>query len=246
MDRISSVEFALLDDTLGLRLVVHLKPLNIFLTESSSEHILEFCRGIQSTLKSEDDDESFEPVNSEAAIRPRVAVDFVYVSDVELSCRTSSKSLLAPVKYVPSLDIGLSMLLIEDENGLRENDFWSKVQGHYLGELKLRQLIKTNFRNIALISQFLKVGHALISIYQYIKYHDREVSPYLHILKDFILWNLFKAGEFGISVIGDITGALGRPSAHLGYNNLRRNRYFDNLEKKLYLLENGNTDFLKS
>jgi hypothetical protein len=235
-----------LDDTVGLRLVLQVKPLNIFLTESSCELLIEFCRGVQASLGATTPETGELPAQPESSARPSVSVDYIYVSEVELTCRSSSKSMLAPVKYLPSLDLVLSMLLIEDEQLLPEAHFWAKVQKHYLGELKLRQLIKSNFKNVAVIGQLLKVGHALVSIYQYIKYQDREVSPYLHVLKDFILWNLFKAGEFGISIIGDIIGAFGKLQSELGYHNLRRNRYFDNLEKKLYLLESGNMDFLKS
>lgn len=160
-------------------------------------------------MASEGEQEEKPSINQEAAVKPTVSLDYVYVSDIELSCRTSSKSLLALVKYTPTVEINIGMLILESFESLSEHGLWEKVQNHYLAELNLKQLLRANLKNVAVVAQLLKVSHALVSIYQYVKYRDREVGPYLDILKDFILWNLFKAGELGASVVGDLIGALG-------------------------------------
>jgi hypothetical protein len=236
----------LLDDTIGLRLVLNIKPLNLFLTESSSELMIEFCKEAKKVMGQDTKEKLEASTNSETVIGPTISIDYLYVSDIEISCRASSKSLLTPVKYLPTLDIALSMFLVEGQNSMKEKQLWEKIQAHYLGELKLKELLRSNLKNIAVVAQFLKLSHALVSIYQYLKYRDREVSPYLHMLKDFILWNIFKTGELGVSVLGDIFGSLGKLVLIAGYDYLRRNKYFDKLEKKLFLLENGRMDSLKS
>lgn len=199
-----------LDDLHNLRVILTAKPMHIYLSESSTDLLTQFCRTVQSLLAL--NAAVFTPVltSTNATRQPMCSVDFIYISEIQFDCKTSSKSLLTPVKYLPSMRVGLTMLVIENLRLDRRSVLRDVVSKHYLAELTIKKMIRSNAKNLALVVQLFKAGHALIGIYRYARYRDREITECLGELQDFVIWNLCKAGELGASVFSDLLNVLGR------------------------------------
>lgn len=233
------------DDLHNLKLVITIKPLHLYLSESSTDLLINFYKSVQKLLSLNAVASTPVVTPTNAAMKPACTIDYIYISDIQLDLRTSSKSLLTPVKYFPELKLSLPLLFIENKNLDARSELNEKMVNHYMVELTIQKLIKSNAKNLALVSQLFKASHALLGIYRFVRYRNREVTESLVELQDFVLWNLCKAGELGASVFSDFLHIIGRLLSLSGYDQFKNSRYFDKLEKKIFLLENGQIDSLK-
>lgn len=192
-----------------MKVVFFVKPLNLFLSESSTELLNGFQKSVKMLYSINDCSEPQDSSKIEASVKPTWSVDFIYISDIQLNCRTSSKSMLTPVKYLPSIQINLPFFMMEDVHEILEKDAIGAMERHYMVELQVMNLIKSNMKNLALIAQLFKAAHAVMGIYQYARNRNERVGENLSDLQEFFLWNLYKAGELGASVFNDVLNSLG-------------------------------------
>jgi len=170
-------------------------------------------------------------------------LDFYYVSEVQVFCRSSASSLCSPVMYLPNLALRLAVVCAH-QPFLHENSHCSRQQldrylaSHYKSELSPKKLCLDNYQHIGLLSQTARLLRGASMVFQALR--SQETSPLdgLHEMLEGLLWNLLRAGDLSASAVTDLLHSL-------GFRGLEASRLLKKLRSQLFLLDKGDLEALK-